>query len=1148
LTDRVLRFVIALTAVVVVSSICIGSALGAFHPETGAISSERWRSGVPLGGIGVGKIEVLTDGAFGYFTINHNWDRPTDVVRGCFGAVFADDGAHRAARLLRLGGDEEYDGAADVASTEYHGWFPEASVGFTDPELPVNVGLYAWSPLIPHNVKDSSLPVACFEYTLANPGERPAVAAVAVSWENLLGWGGRRGVAWESAEGNRQIGWRRANLRGLRFTTTQHYDDQRQNVVGECVLAAEAGPGVEITTLDSWDAAGRRIPFWDAFAADGSLPAPASPAPQRPAGVVAARVRLAAGESRTVRFWFVWHMPNHITVFQKRTLVGGSSVEELAGVELALDSDLGTRWSTNRPMLKGDTFEIDFGTAETIGRVVLDAASSANDYPHGYRVEVSGDDRRWRRVASATGAEAERQQQRGRLDIVFQPVTARYLRIVNTGSHPSWFWSIHELNVYPSADAGAAPLDRRNWRARAFLVGMRVEQVVENVGHYYSKYFRDAPSIAAYVSANRDRLLSETRELRRQIERSNLPFWLQLKLINCTFPMYANTILTRDGRFAVQESPVDMGGALGTMDQRMAAHAFYLAFFPELDRSELEMFARCQDLVTPVADGRITHFDGNLHEVVGNPNVGYGITDWPDLTCSWVMQVSKWYRWNGDRALLDRMWPHVQRAMDWLEKADTDGDGIPEGGSTYDYETLPRGAFSYNASSYLGALKAAAEMARVERAAALERHYRDRVSRAQRSMIDELWNGEYFIKWRRPHSDQRNPNSFIAALAGDWLSRLDGLGRVLPADYVHREVEQVLARHVRAFHPVPPMEVTPEGRSTTDSCYLLQHEPYVGCESIYEGFTDDGLDVIRRVYECSWELNQNPWHQSLAYDAPGGAQGGLVSYMTCPTSWHVISALSGASMDVSGQALYLSPRVATGLSELHMPVFLSRCWLWLDYVPARGRLTLRVLKAFGEPVTIREIRADGDSPPWKLKPVVCRPQAVLDLSAMINPLHAQARPEAVAVKAPTPPRPERPGLSSVEWRATAGAAGGGGLRVGTGQAYDGDPSTRWTTMRPMRPGDWYQFDLGGERTVRKLVLDSEQSPGDYPRGYRLDASRDGKQWHEIASATAAEVAVRQVKGVLTIEFAPLRTRYLRITQLGEQGGLFWSIHELYVYQ
>lgn len=132
-------------------------------------------------------------------------------------------------------------------------------------------------------------------------------------------------------------------------------------------------------------------------------------------------------------------------------------------------------------------------------------------------------------------------------------------------------------------------------------------------GHYHLNHFRSAEAVAHHLVQRWPKLLAATREWQDLILRSNLPWWLRLKLVNTVFTVSANTVFTRDGRFAVAESPVSMKGALGTMDQRLASHAFYTMMYPDLDRREMELFAGCQ-----LEDGRITHFNGNLHEAVGD--------------------------------------------------------------------------------------------------------------------------------------------------------------------------------------------------------------------------------------------------------------------------------------------------------------------------------------------------------------------------------------------------------------------------------------------------------------------------------------------------------------------------------------------------
>lgn len=106
---------------------------------------------------------------------------------------------------------------------------------------------------------------------------------------------------------------------------------------------------------------------------------------------------------------------------------------------------------------------------------------------------------------------------------------------------------------------------------------------------------------------------------------------------------------------------------------------------------------------------------------------------------------------------------------------------------------------------------------------------------------------------------------------------------------------------------------------------------------------------------------------------------------------------------------------------------------------------------------------------------------------------------------------------------------------------DGDPSTRWTTGQNQRPGTWLVIELPEAVEVAEIDLDTEASPGDFPKRYEVRTSEDGKTWSKpIASGKGA-------KGNPRIAFEPVRTRWLKVTQKGKKGGLWWSIHELNLY-
>ncbi len=107
----------------------------------------------------------------------------------------------------------------------------------------------------------------------------------------------------------------------------------------------------------------------------------------------------------------------------------------------AIDGNIATRWTTGVAQTSGQTFTVDMLAAKTISLITLDDGTSAGDYPRGYQLFVSSDGTSWgSAIASGTGTTNV-------VDIAFTPTTARYFKIVQTGSAANW-WSIAELTVY----------------------------------------------------------------------------------------------------------------------------------------------------------------------------------------------------------------------------------------------------------------------------------------------------------------------------------------------------------------------------------------------------------------------------------------------------------------------------------------------------------------------------------------------------------------------------------------------------------------------------------------------------------------------------------------------------------------------------
>jgi hypothetical protein len=129
------------------------------------------------------------------------------------------------------------------------------------------------------------------------------------------------------------------------------------------------------------------------------------------------------------------------SVLPKAGWIVSASIDQSGEVPArAVDGNINTRWSTGVAQAAGQWFQVDMRTSETFSQISLDAGSSTGDYPRGYQVFASDDPANWGLpIASGAGSSQV-------VLIAFAPRTARYIRIVQTGSAFNW-WSIHEFNV-----------------------------------------------------------------------------------------------------------------------------------------------------------------------------------------------------------------------------------------------------------------------------------------------------------------------------------------------------------------------------------------------------------------------------------------------------------------------------------------------------------------------------------------------------------------------------------------------------------------------------------------------------------------------------------------------------------------------------
>lgn len=174
--------------------------------------SSRNRSGIALGGIGTGSIELRKNGQFYNWTIMNNqpfgagpvFEIPQYPRNGWedsllfFLVRYQPEGQEAKIKLLQLPESLEQGGMESieyyfpwmepVSEIEYSGRFPFIKMRFSDPDMPFLVHLEAFSPFIPHDIKNSSLPGIFFNFSIEATGSENTDVMLLGTLRNLTAY------------------------------------------------------------------------------------------------------------------------------------------------------------------------------------------------------------------------------------------------------------------------------------------------------------------------------------------------------------------------------------------------------------------------------------------------------------------------------------------------------------------------------------------------------------------------------------------------------------------------------------------------------------------------------------------------------------------------------------------------------------------------------------------------------------------------------------------------------------------------------------------------------------------------------------------------------------------------------------------------
>jgi uncharacterized protein (DUF608 family) len=263
------------------------------------------RIAFPLGGIGAGMVCVEGTGAISHVSVRNTADMFNEPLM--FAAISVKE-RENGTKILEgpvptwkyygmpgtaRGGERSSYGLPRFEEADFLARFPFATIHLEDRDIPVDVTIKGWSPFIPGDPDNSSLPVGGLEYTFRNTGSSKLEMVFSYHSVNFM----RKGKGIQSIQ---------PITNG--FVLSQKAEDASPSDQGDFAVFTDQAS----TVVDHcWFRGG----WWDPLTMawkkimQGSLDPVPVVEKDSPGASLFVPVKLAANEEKTIRLMFSWYVP-----------------------------------------------------------------------------------------------------------------------------------------------------------------------------------------------------------------------------------------------------------------------------------------------------------------------------------------------------------------------------------------------------------------------------------------------------------------------------------------------------------------------------------------------------------------------------------------------------------------------------------------------------------------------------------------------------------------------------------------------------------------------------------------------------------------------------------------------------------------------
>jgi uncharacterized protein (DUF608 family) len=442
----------------------------------------------------------------------------------------------------------------------------------------------------------------------------------------------------------------------------------------------------------------------------------------------------------------------------------------------------------------------------------------------------------------------------------------------------------------------------------------------DRIGNYYTTQYNDAWDVAEKFVPELEDLEQKTVRFVHAFCRSDLPEVVkEAALFNISTLRTQTCFRTEDGRFYGYE---------GCSDRRGCCHGSCTHVW-NYEQATAFLFGKLAASMREVEFAHATDDNGMMSFRVNLPlerAKGFGKAA-ADGQMGCVMKMYREWQLSGDDKMLKALWPKVKKALEfcWIKGGwDADRDGVMEGCQHNTMDVEYYGPNPQMGVWYLGALRAAEEMARYLGEDDFAATCRRLFEQGKKWIDANLFNGEYYEHEVRPPKDkseiapsllvgmgakdptmpdyQLGSGCLVDQLVGQFMSHVCGLGYLLEPANVGKTLDAIMKYNLREgmyahFNCMRSfamgdesallMASYPKDRPKNPFPYFTEvmtgFEYTAAAGMLYEGQTEDGLKCIQNIRDRYDGQKRSPFDEAECGH----------HYARAMASWAAVLALTG---------------------------------------------------------------------------------------------------------------------------------------------------------------------------------------------------------------------------------------------------------------